>query len=308
MTKKFVEKNTDPLAEIITLLQPSPGTSKLVTASGKWKVSNHAIEEKSFYCLIINGECSFETEPNKLSRLCAGDFVLVPAGLNCAMASSDNAMNGPDDTPTILSNGDMRINDGDIEKGISYLVGHFEYGSIDAKMILSLLPDVIHISNASRLSSVVKLIIDESRSNRCAREVILARLLEVMFIEALRAKNENEITKSLVNGLTDARLAIAIRLMHSNLDRAWTIAQLAKEAGLSRSVFFDRFTQAVGLAPMEYLQNWRLASAKNMLINGKYKVSEIAERIGYGSASAFSLAFSRQVGMPPIAFARMHAA
>jgi transcriptional regulator GlxA family with amidase domain len=107
-----------------------------------------------------------------------------------------------------------------------------------------------------------------------------------------------------VRGLADERLAVAIRRMHESPTKAWTVAQLAKEAALSRSAFFERFSRAVGVAPMEYLLAWRMALAKNMLRQNDSGVAEIAERVGYGSASAFSVAFTRYVGLAPARYAR----
>jgi AraC-like DNA-binding protein len=80
--------------------------------------------------------------------------------------------------------------------------------------------------------------------------------------------------------------------------------QLAKKAALSRSAFFERFTRAVGLPPMEYLLAWRMAVAKNLLRRHDLGIGEVAERVGYGSASTFSTAFSRHVGQPPSRYAR----
>lgn len=87
--------------------------------------------------------------------------------------------------------------------------------------------------------------------------------------------------------------------MHGDPARPWTVAQLAKKAALSRSGFFDRFTRNVGLPPMEYLLAWRMAIAKDLLRHHDMSIAEVAERIGYGSASTFSTAFSRNVGQPP---------
>jgi AraC-like DNA-binding protein len=82
------------------------------------------------------------------------------------------------------------------------------------------------------------------------------------------------------------------------------VAQLAKEAALSRSAFFERFNRAMGVAPMEYLLSWRMALAKNLLRTKGAGIAEIAERIGYSSASTFSVAFSRFVGLSPTMYAR----
>jgi AraC-like DNA-binding protein len=92
--------------------------------------------------------------------------------------------------------------------------------------------------------------------------------------------------------------------MHDSMARPWTVAQLAKEAALSRSAFFERFSRAVGVAPMAYLLAWRMALAKNLLRRKEGGVAEVAERVGYGSASAFSVAFTRHVGLPPTRYAR----
>ena len=92
--------------------------------------------------------------------------------------------------------------------------------------------------------------------------------------------------------------------MHSQLDRSWTVALLARTAALSRSAFFERFTRTVGLPPMEYLLAWRMALAKDVLRREDVGLAAVAERVGYGSASTFSTAFSRHVGRPPGRYAR----
>jgi transcriptional regulator GlxA family with amidase domain len=133
---------------------------------------------------------------------------------------------------------------------------------------------------------------------------VLSRLLEVLLIEALRSIAGTNASPGLVRGLTDGRLAAALRGMHEHPTRAWTVAELAREAALSRSTFFERFSRAVGVAPMEYLLNWRMALAKDLLRRNAGRVAEVAERVGYSSASTFSVAFTRHVGQPPAQYAR----
>jgi transcriptional regulator GlxA family with amidase domain len=133
---------------------------------------------------------------------------------------------------------------------------------------------------------------------------VLTRLVEVLLIEALRSTSGEDAPPGLLRGLADARLAPAIRQMHGQLARSWTVAELANPAALSRSAFFERFTRTVGLPPMEYLLAWRMAVAKDLLRRQDLGISEIAERVGYGSASTFSTAFSRHVGQAPSRYAR----
>jgi AraC-like DNA-binding protein len=145
---------------------------------------------------------------------------------------------------------------------------------------------------------------EETRATRLARELVLERLLEVLLIEALRCGSGTTTTPGLARGLADERLACALRAFHAHPDRAWTIVELAREAALSRSAFFARFSRTVGLAPMEYVMAWRMAIAKRLLRENDLEITQIAERVGYSSASTFSVAFTRQVGTPPARYGR----
>jgi transcriptional regulator GlxA family with amidase domain len=162
----------------------------------------------------------------------------------------------------------------------------------------------VHVRGIERLSILVRLVGDESNAQRSGRELVLTRLVEVLLIEALRSTSGDDAPAGLLRGLADARLAPAIRHMHGQLARSWTVAQLAKTAALSRSTFFERFTRTVGLPPMEYLLAWRMAVARDLLRRHDLGIAEVAERVGYASASTFSTAFSRHVGQPPSRYAR----
>ncbi|MEZ4299983.1 MAG: AraC family transcriptional regulator [Polyangiaceae bacterium] len=157
---------------------------------------------------------------------------------------------------------------------------------------------------ALRLSTLVHLVGEESMEARPGRELVLARLVEVLLIEALRSSPGDGAPPGLLRGPGDAQLAAALRHMHAHPARSWTIAQLAKTAALSRSTFFERFARTVGLPPMEYLLAWRMALARDLLRRDELAIAEVAARVGYGSASTFSTAFSRHVGQPPGRYAR----
>jgi AraC-like DNA-binding protein len=129
--------------------------------------------------------------------------------------------------------------------------------------------------------------------------------VELLLIEALRSKPDDDAPPGLLRGMADTRMAAAMRHIHGDPARSWTVAQLAKKVALSRSAFFERFTRAVGLPPMEYLLAWRMALAKDLLRReDSMGLAEVAERVGYGSASTFSTAFSRYVGQSPSRYAR----
>lgn len=187
---------------------------------------------------------------------------------------------------------------------VRLLGGYFVFGSPDAGLLVSLLPALVHIRGVERLSILVRLVGDESAEQRSGRELVLARLVEVLLIEALRATPGDDAPPGLLRGLADAGLAPALRQMHGQIARPWTVAQLAKTSALSRSGFFERFARTVGRSPMEYLLAWRMAVARDLLRRHEVGIAEVAERVGYSSASTFSTAFSRHVGQPPGRYAR----
>jgi transcriptional regulator GlxA family with amidase domain len=151
---------------------------------------------------------------------------------------------------------------------------------------------------------LVQLVNGESREQRAGGDLVLSRLVEILLIEALRSTAGDGTPPGLLRGLADPRMAQAMRHMHAEPERAWTVPQLAKAAALSRSAFYERFMRTVGVPPMEYLLAWRMALAKTLLRRRELPIAEVAGRVGYGSASTFSTAFSRHVGQAPGRYAR----
>ncbi|MRX11074.1 helix-turn-helix domain-containing protein [Pseudoduganella sp. FT25W] len=293
----------DPLAEVVTLLQPRIRFSKVVSSAGPWRV-RRSHEGQPFYCVVLEGASLLTTEGREPLSLRQGDFVLIPESHAFSMSSlKPPPAAALDAAPQALPNGEFRFGPPDSPTEAVLLIGHCAFDSPDAALLVSLLPRLIHVRGEQRLSTLVQLVGEESRARRPGREVVLAHLLEVLLIEALRSSAVTAATPGLLRGLADERLALALRRMHEQMTAPWTVAQLAKEAALSRSAFFERFSRAVGVAPMEYLLRWRMAKAKNLLRRREGNVAAVAERVGYGSASAFSVAFTRHVGMSPTRYA-----
>ena len=294
----------DPLAEVVTLLQPAARFSKVVSAAGPWSVRRSEAGQP-FYCVILGGSSRLAVDGHEPITLQEGDFVLIPSAYGFTMSSLEPPPSEDIETsPVALLHGEFRLG---IQSGppeVRFLVGYCAFGSPDAALLVSLLPQLVHVRGERRLATLVQLVGDESRELRPARDVILARLLEVLLIEALRSTAGTAASPGLLRGLADVRLAAAIRRMHESPTQPWTVAQLAKEAALSRSAFFERFSRAVGVPPMEYLLAWRMALAKSLLRRKEGSVAEVAERVGYSSASTFSVAFTRYVGLPPTRYAR----
>lgn len=294
----------DPLAEVVTLLQPRTQFAKVVLAAGAWRVFNEALTEP-FYCAVLEGGCRVAIDDIAPFTALAGDFFLVPSTGSVMMSSVHAPPAGVESPlPVSVGGGEYRLgpSDGTVDTRIA--VGHCTFGSPDASLLLALLPRLIHVQGEPRLTALVHMIREETGDQRPAREVVLARLIELLLIEALRSGPGSSASQGLIRGLADARIAAALRSMHDRPTNAWTVAALAKEAALSRTTFFERFQRALGVTPMDYLLTWRMALAKDMLRRNDGRVAEVATRVGYGSASTFSVAFTRHVGLPPSHFAR----
>lgn len=302
----------DPLAEIVSLLQPGAPFSKLVIASAPWAV-RRTETGRPYYFVLLQGSCHLRIDSATRSDTVTvneGDFVLIPSARAFATSSLDRRPPATDelvDTAIAAMPWGVRVGDPDGRIDTRMLVGNCVFRSPDATLLVSLLPDWVHVQGEHRLSMLVQLVGDESRSDRPAREIVMARLLEVLLIEALRSTARASTSSGLVRGLSDPRLALALRLMHQRPSDPWTVAQLAREAAMSRSAFFQRFSEAMGMAPIEYLLAWRMALAKQLLRQRDTAISDIAERVGYSSVSTFSVAFTRHVGLPPGRYAKQEA-
>jgi AraC-like DNA-binding protein len=184
------------------------------------------------------------------------------------------------------------------------LGGAFLFDTHDVGLLVSLLPAVVHVRGSSRLMQLVQMVGEEYEEKKPGHAYVLSRLVEMLLVEAMRCATAESAPPGLLRGLNDARLAVALKQMHADIAYPWTVGALAKAAALSRSTFFERFAHAVGVAPMEYLLAWRMAVAKSLLKRQELSVAEVAERVGYGSSSAFSVAFSRHVGKAPSRYAK----
>jgi AraC-like DNA-binding protein len=257
---------------------------------------------------VLDGTVRLEVSGQSPLTVTAGDFVLIPAAFDFTSSSTVATWSRASDTlPHEVRPGVFRLGKPGAEPDARMLVGYCSFASRDADLLVSLLPSLIHVCGDPRLTTLIQLAVEESRADRAGRDVILARLMEVLFIEALRASGPQG-PSGMLRGLEDPRVAAAIRCIHEEPTGTWSVENLAKAAAMSRSAFFDRFRRMVGMAPMEYLLHWRMVLAKRLLEHRSASIADVARQVGYGSASTFSVAFSRHVGVPPGFYARQRQA
>ncbi|MBR0644957.1 AraC family transcriptional regulator [Roseomonas hellenica] len=295
----------DPFCAVIDLLRPHAAISKPITGRGDWGV-RYAAHDAPGFALVLEGGCWLTLDGAEPLRLTAGDFLLLPSTPAFAMASRP----GGACIPASPSSNAVRHGDPDGAPDFRMLGGSFAIERVNAPLLLTLLPRLVHIRAAegdtTRLSRVIDLIRDECAADRPGGAMILDRLLDVLLVEALRRETigGGTLPAGLLAGLHDPALAKALRAMHADFRAGWTVDRLARIAGLSRSAFAARFMERVGCAPIDYLARWRMALAKHALCRGGTSLDRLAAEIGYESASAFSTAFRRHVGCPPGGFAR----
>jgi AraC-like DNA-binding protein len=295
---------SDPLTDVVTLLQPTMSYSKMAGAAGRWGVRSPEGGDPVFF-VMLHGAARLLVDGIEPLVVEQGDFVLIPSTLRFTMTSLDHP--NPDESfpdPVRLPSGEMRCGDLEGEADASMLLGQCRLGSPDAALLVSLLPKLVLVRDEARLSTLARAVVDESHSVRPAKDVVLQRLLELMLIEALRSSKDVVASPGLLRGLSDERLGLSLRAFHQEPNRPWTVTLLAGLSAMSRSTFFERFSRAVGVPPMEYVLAWRMALAKSLLKRGAGQIAEVAAQVGYSSPSTFTVAFTRHVGVSPGRFAR----
>lgn len=308
----------DPLGQTVALLRPKALLWKQMRANGNWRVRFPASTGVVF-CFVASGRCAFQSEGQSPRALEQGDFLLLSKAPAWRLSRETDAGRptvertyAPGRAASEPEHG-WFVGDASRPAEVEILGGRFGFDPANADLLAGLVPRhaeiLSHDPSAPHLRHLLALIREESTSPRAGQALVLERLLEVLLVEAIRRApaNEGAAQPGLLAGLADPQLARALRALHADPRRPWTVERAARLAGLSRSVFAERFATVVGLSPMDYLLRLRMALAKDRLRFGRAPIAEVAAACGYRSVSAFSTAFRRIVGIAPGAFASGHA-
>lgn len=180
----------------------------------------------------------------------------------------------------------------------------FTFDHTAGEPLSALLPDVVHIampkSDAGRMVSILEQIGAEEAQASLGSDYVIGRLLDVLFIQAIRtwASSQGNLPEGWLAGLTHRQLAQTLQRIHANLAYPWTLEQLARDAGMSRSTFAALFKSIVGVPPLTYIATWRIYRAKLILATG-HSIAVAAEQAGYSSDIALSRAFKAATGVSP---------
>ena len=274
-------------------------------------------ERVVIFHMITEGECFVEMGEGPPVRLMAGDAVIFPGGDAHRMASLPGLepASGGASLREVLARRPGQIAYGGGGAKTRLVCGYLACDARLARMLLNGLPALVRVnvrgSNAGTwLEASMRYALAEARSPRPGGAGVLAKLAEVLFIEVLRLymNEQGEGRTGWLAGVGDRIVGAALNALHQRPAHAWTLDELARTAGTSRSVLAERFQQLVGSSPMQYLTQWRMLLASNLLCRSNAPLASIAQDVGYQTDTAFSRAFRREFGSPPAAWRRRQAA
>ena len=268
------------------------------------------VEHVLEYHLVTEGSCWGGVIGETPTRLQAGDIIAFPRGDAHRLSSSPDPRGavrmGLDGLPP-NARLPYQLRQGGGGARTRLVCGFLGCDVRPFNPLLSTLPRMLHVSTREGggwLGALAELAVTESGERRTGGESILSRASELMFVEVVRRHLDAlpEDRRGWLAGLRDPFVGRALAALHGQPARAWTVASLGKEVGLSRSALAERFTHLIGEAPMQYLTRWRIQRAASLLRSREVSVFEAASEVGYASEAAFSRAFKKVVGVPPAAW------
>ena len=269
-------------------------------------------ERVVIFHMITEGECYVEMDGQPPVHLIAGDAIIFPQGDAHRMTSAPGvpAATGAK-LDVVLSRRPRQLAYGGGGAVTRLVCGYLACDARLARMLLAGLPALVKVnvrgSNAGTwLEASLRYALSEARSPRPGGMSVLAKLSEVLFIEVLRIyMNEQSVGRTgWLAGVGDRIIGAALSALHKKPAYPWTLETLASEAGTSRSVLAEKFQLLVGISPMQYLTQWRMLLAANLLSGTNAPLIHIAQEVGYQTDTAFSRAFCREYGMPPATWRR----
>ncbi|HEX9036836.1 MAG TPA: AraC family transcriptional regulator [Ktedonobacterales bacterium] len=278
--------------------------------------------------VVVEGRCAINLENHQTIELDAGDVIILPHGAAHVMGNDQQT----DPMPLgallpPLTNGAIPEIEIEGPGQVTRFICGFLQCDRQFNPLLRALPDALVISNRDQaaraapghgissgrkrttvirsgewLGATLRQTVEESDHGDPGSVVMLGRLAEILFVEALRRymRELPPAQPGWLSGVKDPVVGQALALLHANPERDWTVDDLARAAAVSRSTLADRFTLLIGEPPMRYLTRWRMQLAQHLLRQTELTVATVAARVGYASEVAFGHAFKRYVGQPPV--------
>jgi AraC-like DNA-binding protein len=294
----------DPMVGVMGLLRPRTIVSAPLRAASPWAVRFAPFPHVKLG-VVVDGQCWLTLDGLEPLLLKAGDFYLLGHPPRYTLSSTRDevsALSAATLPRNTIGRG-FRIG---TEAGEDFYACSvdFTFDAGDASVLLDVLPRVVHVRASdpreALFMNLASLLVFEIESPKVGRSLVLEHLAQIILVHMLRAHADNtEQPSGWLAALADDGVGAALRAMHDDVSRRWTLAELAEIGQMSRSAFAAAFKARVGVPPLTYLIKWRMTLARDALRNGSLSNSELAAATGYESESAFSTAFRREVGSSP---------
>ena len=298
--------SADPFSDILKLTNAVSLVTGGFTAGGAWAIRFPAPEKIKFFA-VVKGHCwaciDGEAQPIYFD---AGDVGLLTARRSFVLAS-DPSVPPVDAMSLFASSGGKTATLGD-GADFAHIGGHVLLDPASGRLLADVLPPWIHVPAASLQATnfrwLLEQLVEEQVTELPGTQLASAQLAQLLFIQILRAhlKTHTPLSPGWLRALGDPRITPAIRMMHSDPARSWSLDQLAKACAMSRTSFALHFRTVAGVAPLTYLTEWRMRLAERTLREQTTPVATVARSLGYASESAFSNAFKRVTGNSPRAY------
>jgi AraC-like DNA-binding protein len=277
--------------------------------SSPWAVEVPNLKDAARFHLVVQGNCYVTLPSEETIVLEAGDLILIPRGQSHILA--DQVTYDAPSLETVLDdlnydgNGVVIVGSGEEQASTKMVCGHLTFRRGADHPVLNALPDYIHTTAGDRareplLDEMLRLIARRIFIENLGSEASLTRMSEIVFIELIRAgiDKDGQLT-SMINAFRDKYIGLALELIHKRASEPWTVESLAREVGMSRSRFSDRFNSLMNTSPMAYLTEWRLQISLTLLDDVRNSVQQVSNQVGYQSPAAFTRAFSKRFGASP---------
>lgn len=318
----------DTLSDVLGSVRLAGAVFFKIEASAPWAAAAPAgnllfphvgtgVEHVIAYHVVTRGSCWCALPRQPALALEAGDVLVFPHGDPHTISSApgiapSRELRVPPDPARQSLPVSVSIHAGDSQP-TQVVCGFLGCDARPFEPLLDTLPRLIHRRGAGHEDSperrLVELAVDESTQGRAGSSCVLSRLGELLFVEVVRKHVAEQPVAStgFLAGLRDDGVGRALQKLHTRPAHAWSLEQLAREVGMSRSALAAHFAHFVGIPPIQYLAEWRLQLAASLLRGSKASLAEIADRVGYGSEAALSRAFKRQFGVAPTPYRRAEA-
>lgn len=298
---------SDPFSQVLGLVEARSVVTRGLEGAGRWGLA-FPVPGRLKLTAVARGRAWVQPEGLEGIQLEEGDLLLLD-GRRGFVLGSDAACPADDAYALLEADNGAFVAVGTAGPPETVLLtGAVSVDPACGALLTDVLPEVVHVAgsspHAAGLRWIVEQLLLERESTIPGAEAASAQLAQLWFVQILRAHvaGAGTLPPGWLRALGDARLAEVMRALHADPARAWTVAELARIAHMSRTSFAVRFKELTGIGPLGYLLRWRMSLAKRDLQDAGTTVASIAERLGYGSESAFSHAFKRVTGASPSAF------